>query len=192
MSFYWDWFQLQWSEWVVNYDFLRQDSLAQALRSTSRDWATRLRDDLDHVRDAGATRLRRFQDSLALAPLRLLLALPVILAVVIFAQSSALREWALLVWRLRVRSGSAPIHAASLSYRRMLHLLERRGWTKLPQQTPLEFAAGLPSGALTAPVSQLTAAYQAARFGGHAPDNSKLASLLADVSAALRGSAAEK
>ena len=44
-SHYWDWFQLQWSEWVINYDFLHQITVAQNLGRFSRDWAERIQAD---------------------------------------------------------------------------------------------------------------------------------------------------
>ena len=68
----------------------------------------------------------------------------------------------------------------------MLRLLERRGWTKSPEQTPLEFAAALPSAQLAAPVKHLTELYQATRFGGQVAEAGKLAALLDEVQAALR------
>ncbi len=37
---YWDWFQLQWNEWVVNYDFLHQFTLAQGVQRVSRRWTS--------------------------------------------------------------------------------------------------------------------------------------------------------
>jgi hypothetical protein len=186
LDFYWDWFQLQWSEWVVNYDFLHQDALAQTLRSTSRDWTARLRSEVERARNAGAESLQRWQDAITAAPLRIPMALVLIFAVVMFTHSSALRERLSLIWRLRIHRGPLPPQVAALSYRRMLRLLEQRGWKKSPEQTPLEFAAAIPGGGLVAPVRQLTAAYQAVRFGGQSPDASQLASLLAEVQAALR------
>ncbi|MGH9685003.1 MAG: transglutaminaseTgpA domain-containing protein, partial [Candidatus Acidiferrales bacterium] len=41
ISFYWDWFQFTWSEWVINYDFSHQMSLAVNVRNSSRDWTAR-------------------------------------------------------------------------------------------------------------------------------------------------------
>jgi len=186
LSYYWDWFQLQWSEWVVNYDFLRQETLAQNLRSASRDWSARMRGELERVRDAGAERIRRWQAAIASAPLWIPLALAAVIGLAWCARSTTLREWLVLAWRLRSRSGPLPPHAAALSYRRMLRLLERRGWRKAPEQTPLEFAAALPAGKLAGPVTDLTLLYQAARFGGQAADAGRLALLLAEVQAALR------
>ncbi|HEY2646353.1 MAG TPA: DUF3488 and transglutaminase-like domain-containing protein, partial [Candidatus Acidoferrales bacterium] len=45
ISHYWDWFQLQWSEWVINYDFIHQITVAQNLGRFSRDWVERIRSD---------------------------------------------------------------------------------------------------------------------------------------------------
>ena len=36
---YWDWFQFAWGEWIVNYDFAHQITLAQNVQKTSRDWS---------------------------------------------------------------------------------------------------------------------------------------------------------
>jgi hypothetical protein len=186
LGFYWDWIDLQWSEWVVNYDFVRQDGLAQSLRSASRDWSARMQSEIERARNAGAERLRRWQAAIVSAPLWIPIALAALIALALCLRSTSLRERLTLAWRLRVRSGPLPPQAAALSYRRMLRLLERRGWTKSPHQTPLEFAAGLPSGHVAAPVARLTAMYQAARFGGQPADAGKLTALLAEVQAALR------
>jgi transglutaminase-like putative cysteine protease len=192
LSFYWDWFQLQWDEWVVNYDFLRQDALAQTLRSASRDWSARLRGEIDRARNVGAERLRLWQNDLLSAPLWMPFSLAAAIALILCVRSAVLREWLALVWRLRMGRGPLPTHVAALSYRRMLRLLERRGWTKSPEQTPLEFAAALPGRNLAAPVAHLTQMYQAARFGGQTADAGELARLLAEVQNALRRSPASK
>lgn len=186
LGFYWDWFQLQWSEWVVNYDFLHQETLAQNLRNTSRDWSARVRGEIESVRDAGTERLRRWQATLSSLPLWIPVALAAAMALIACVRSPALRERLALAWRLRTSRGPLPPQAAALSYRRMLRLLEQRGWAKSPGQTPLEFAAALPSGRIAAPVTRLTQVYQASRFGGQPAEAGRLATLLAEVQAALR------
>src|SRR6202041_3553725 len=40
---YWDWFQFAWGEWVINYDFVHQMSLADTVQKTSRNWGENLR-----------------------------------------------------------------------------------------------------------------------------------------------------
>src|SRR4029077_6159753 len=44
----------------------------------------------------------------------------------------------------RVRRGQASVAAATLLYKRMLHILKRRGYQKPAWFTPVEFAASLP------------------------------------------------
>ncbi len=38
-ALYWDWFQFAWSEWIINYDFGHQVTLAQNLQKSSHDWS---------------------------------------------------------------------------------------------------------------------------------------------------------
>jgi protein-glutamine gamma-glutamyltransferase len=183
---YWDWFQMQWSEWVINYDFLHQFTLALGVQRVSRSWTEQLRSKFEWARDAGTARLRAWQASAAAAPPWALI-FPVMLAaaLLVLLRSGPLRERLLLAWRLRASHEPLPPHAAALPYRHMLRLLERRGWSKLPAQTPLEFAASLPAGEFSEPVSELTRLYQAARFGGHSADAGRVATLLARLEAAL-------
>ena len=53
----------------------------------------------------------------------------------------------------------------------------RRGWRKLPTQTPQEFAASISDPAVAAPVSQFTLHYERARFGDSASDAARLPEL---------------
>ena len=75
---------------------------------------------------------------------------------------------------------------ATVEYREMLKLLERRGWKKLPAQTPLEFAVSIPDAQIAAPVAQLTELYQSSRFGAHPASASRMESLLAGMKQLLR------
>jgi protein-glutamine gamma-glutamyltransferase len=189
LSHYWDWFQLQWGDWVVNYDFAHQDVLVQNMRSVSRNWAVQMQRQIDQMRDAGTKRVRNWQVELMSTPPWIAIAVVLLIGLALALRSAAVREWLALRWRLRMsHTSGAPAsqHAAVLSYRRMLRLLERRGWRKSPGQTPLEFAAALPGGAVAGPVIHLTRIYQAARFGDQPADAGKLASLLAEVQATLR------
>jgi hypothetical protein len=186
LGFYVDWFELQWGEWIINYDFFHQYTLAQALQRASRDWTLRWREKFEQARNAGADRVRAWQTRLTSAPLWFPLSLAMLIAAGLCARNRTLRERVLLAWKLRARDAALPPHAAALFYRRMLLLLERRGWRKSPAQTPLEFAASLADDGAAAPVAQLTALYQASRFGGRGADARTFAALLASLEAALR------
>ena len=45
VGLYWDWLQLNWGEWIINYDFSHQLALGQNLHKSSRGWSDRARDD---------------------------------------------------------------------------------------------------------------------------------------------------
>lgn len=187
-GFYLDWFELQWNEWIINYDFFHQYTLAQTLQRTSRDWTARWRHIFDNTRNTAADRVRAGLDRLAATPLWLVVTLALLAIAGLCARSRTLRERLLLAWRVNARAGHpVPPHAAALFYRRMLLLLERRGWRKADAQTPLEFAASLPQDGASAPVAQLTELYQASRFGGQRADAKTFAALLASLEAVLRG-----
>jgi hypothetical protein len=205
LGLYWDWFQLQWGEWVINYDFFHQLTLAQNLQRNSRNWTQQLRGKFDSARNAGAERVRRWQAQLTATPRWLLALLALFFAAAFALSNPALRErlfrgrlgeWLAgleLGWRLRSQRGALPPQTAALFYRRMLRMLEQRGWRKEDWQTPLEFAASLPAGEVAAPVSRLTDLYLVARFGHHdagtgpggAGDAERFAALLASVQLAL-------
>ena len=67
----------------------------------------------------------------------------------------------------RIRRGEASVADATLLYRRMLHILQRRGYQKPPWFTPSEFAESLPVSDLATAAREFTATYNALRFGGH-------------------------
>ena len=200
MGLYWDWFQLQWGEWIINYDFFHQFTLAQNLQHVSRNWSVRVREAFDNARNAGAARVRRWQTRLSATPVWLLSLLGLLIVATLTLSNAAVRKrlmerWAAgtldgwfgewlgrltLAWRVRGQSGSLPPQTAALFYRRMLRLLERRGWRKAAWQTPLEFAASLPRGDVSAPVARLTNLYLIARFGNR---ESELAGEAADTGA---------
>ena len=178
---YWDWFELQWTEWVINYDFLHQFTLAQNLQRVSLDWTQRLRTAFLDARRIATSRLELWQSRIIRAPA----ALPVGLAIVavLFVTGLLLQPkvWQRLMtlWHLRISSAAAMTpHLATLQYNEMLRLFARRGIRKAPGQTPIEFAASLPDGNLSAPVHELTGMYQAARFGGQTSDPRQASSLL--------------
>ena len=78
----------------------------------------------------------------------------------------------------RVRRGLPGVGDSTLLYRRMLHVLKRRGYQKPPWFTPAEFAASLPPSAWSLTVAEFTATYNAWRFGGRTDVAPNLSSLL--------------
>ncbi|HTA59461.1 MAG TPA: DUF3488 and transglutaminase-like domain-containing protein, partial [Candidatus Baltobacteraceae bacterium] len=68
LSHYWDWFELQWSEWVINYDFVHQITVAQNLGRYSRDSAERIRTEFASDRRRATERLKFWEDQISRSP----------------------------------------------------------------------------------------------------------------------------
>jgi transglutaminase-like putative cysteine protease len=186
LGMYWDWFQLQWNEWVVNYDFLHQFTLARGVQRASRRWTANLRETFDEKRAYAVQRLRIWGDAAASAPPWMLIALALLCLAAILACNRRVRDRVLFFWNMKLGRDPHSAQAASLFYLRMLRQMEKAGWRKPPCQTPLEFAASLPPAEFSAPVARLTDICMAARFGGQAVDVYRLASLLDEIKRAVR------
>jgi hypothetical protein len=66
----------------------------------------------------------------------------------------------------------------------MLRQSEKRGWKKLPSQTPEEFAAVISDPEFKQRVSGFTARYERARFGNSPEDASELPELYEEIKSA--------
>jgi hypothetical protein len=189
LSHYWDWFQLQWSEWVINYDFVHQVTVAQSVGRISRDWAERIRAEFSSLRRSMTDEMKRWQDRVSRSPSGRT-GFFVIFGLFVFAVlilRPEVRRRFMVMWRTRiVPAREMTPHLATLQYGEMLRILERGGIHKTPEQTPMEFASSLPSGNLTAPVYELTSMYQAARYGGKPADPQHASSLIDRIRAFLR------
>jgi transglutaminase-like putative cysteine protease len=175
-----------WREWIINYDFGHQTALGNmgALRTTNaierlRQWT---RD--EYVRLI----LRGFdlQSKIARGPKRWVYA--VLGALTLLAVLLNLRRILRAITDLRLtrNPGNAPEAAASLWYRRMTRALARRGWPKLPSQTPAEFTSTISDPALRTTVALFTTHYERARFADSALDAERLPSLYETVRATTR------
>ena len=195
LGLYWDWFQLQWSEWVVNYDFLHQFTLAQGVQRVSRRWTSDVHRTFDRERSEAARRLRKWTVAAASTPPWIPILLALISIAVLLVFNGHLRErllfgWKIWAWRIgapRIGLGRErpAAQTASLFYQRMLRQLERAGWRKSPCQTPLEFAASLPAREFAVPAARLTNLCMAARFGGHHVEFAQLADVLDELKLSL-------
>jgi hypothetical protein len=186
---YWDWFQLQWSEWVINYDFLHQITVAQNLGRVSRDWAERLRTEFAALRRQATDRMKLWQQRAAHTPAGLtgVFVFFGVLAAAVLILRPEVRRRLVVLWRTRVLPArELTPHLATLQYLEMLHVLARGGIEKTDAQTPMEFAASLPDGTLAAPVVELTSIYQAARYGGKTADTKHASSLIDRIKTFLR------
>jgi transglutaminase-like putative cysteine protease len=189
IAHYWDWFELQWSEWVINYDFVHQITVAQNLGRFSRDWAERLRTEFASLRRRATNQLETWQSQVSRSPSErtgVFVIFGLFVAAVLILRPEVRRRL-LLMWRTKVLPAREMTpHLATLQYLEMLRVLAGGGIRKTEAQTPMEFAASLPDGSLTAPVFELTSIYQAARYGGKAADPQRASSLIDRIQMFLR------
>jgi hypothetical protein len=189
ISHYWDWFELQWSEWVINYDFLHQVTVAQNLGRFSRDWAERIRAEFAGLRRRATNDIKAWEQrvSRSTSGRTGFIVFFVLLFAAVMILRPEVRRRLVVVWRTRVvPAREMSPHLATLQYLEMLRVLSRGGIRKTQAQTPMEFAASLPDGTLAAPVFEMTAIYQAARYGGKAADPQHASSLIDRIRTFLR------
>lgn len=178
---YADAMQTFWREWVIEYNVGQQVELsARAIASNRksffrmRRWARRRYEALlagaRHVQTQATSSLVRWT-ILGTGSILLL-----------FVLINGPRLWrGLLRYYLATHPEKAPGTAAELWYGRMTHALARKGWRKLPTQTPGEFARRIESELVREEVMRFTLHYRWARFGGSAEDACMLPSLYENV-----------
>ncbi|HXT87501.1 MAG TPA: DUF3488 and transglutaminase-like domain-containing protein [Verrucomicrobiae bacterium] len=187
LSMYWDWFQYSWNEWIINYDFSHQLSLARDVKSSSLTWTQRIARDYRHERRKAINSIKLLQARVSSSPYALPGALVFLLLLLIYFRGRAMGGFVAVRWKLRAhRDGTLPPELAAFEYRQMLRLLERRGWRKSPAQTPLEFAATIRVQEFAGPVAELTSLYQSARFGSAPADARRVTSLLSSLKSLRR------
>jgi transglutaminase-like putative cysteine protease len=187
LALYWDWFQFAWSEWVVNYDFVHQVNLARNMQNTSRTWGDHAQRYYREKQRQAIRLLMALDRRTEASPYFLPGVLVFLIALLIYLRGRPLIGYLIARWRVRARrGGNLTASLASLEYREMLRLLEKRGWKKAPSQTPLEFASAIPAADIAAPVAQLTELYQSARFGDHPTPVAQMSALLRAIRESLR------
>ncbi len=185
---YLDWIQLNWNEWVINYDFSHQTLLAQNVQRTSRNWSGLAHNWYRKLSDHTVGALTRWQKQHPLLGIFLPAALVLLLIILRFDWIRSLFRWLTLSLQLRrAPSGQSNPLLASRLYAELLRLLEKRGYARRTTQTPLEFASS--SGLqpeLGPAVREFTRLYTEARFGDRPCDALRLRSLLHQIRSAPR------
>ena len=170
-----------WREWIINYDFMHQRSLGASATMQGRRVVGRTAQWLRRHYVQLVSSARAVQQRAQRSPLRwgtaAILAVSLVLLLLNFpAAWRALRDR-----RLARHPARAPQHAASLWYHRLLRRLARRGWRKLPTQTPQEFVVTISDPLLRQSVGRFTEHYQRARFGNSAVDAQRLPELYEEI-----------
>ncbi|HTS11458.1 MAG TPA: DUF3488 and transglutaminase-like domain-containing protein [Candidatus Limnocylindrales bacterium] len=187
MSLYWDWFQFAWSEWVINYDFGHQLTLAQNVQKSTRDLGERAREYYKQKQQQAMQMLTALDRRIEASPYFLPAILLLLVALLIYLRGRWMIAYVVARWSLRAgHKGSLAAPLAALEYREMLRLLERRGWKKAASQTAMEFASAIPAPEVAGPVAQFTELYQAARFGDHPAGAEQMSALLRSIREVVR------
>jgi hypothetical protein len=188
LGMYLDWIQLNWNEWVINYDFSHQTLLAQNVQRTSHNWSGLAHNWYRKLYDHTVGALTRWQKQHPLLGIFLPAALVLLLIILRFDWIRSLFRWLTLSLQLRrAPSGQSNPLLASRLYAELLRLLEKRGYARRTTQTPLEFASssGLQPELVPA-VREFTHLYTEARFGDRPCDALRLRSLLHQIRSAPR------
>jgi transglutaminase-like putative cysteine protease len=183
LNFYLDWMQLNWNEWVVNYDFAHQMLMAKNVRQNSTDYSESLRRWFRRTQDRGMTGLTEWQRRHTYLSMVFPVALVFLLVVLRFDWIRSALRWLSLALQMRQPTAlrNNP-QLASRLYAEMLRVLEKRGYTRAETQTPGEFAATFSlQPSLRSAVGEFTSLYAEARFGGAVCDAFRLRALLEQI-----------
>src|SRR5580704_3137965 len=153
-----------WREWVVSYDVSHQYILGQRAAQGGAQWIRRMRRWGRLQYEAWLEAARRTGQAASDAPWRwggIVLGVAGLLALGAYSG----RLWrAIRRRRVAARPERLPRAAATIWYERVLKMLAKRGWQKLPAQTPAEFVAGLKDEKLRGPLARFAEHYERARI----------------------------
>jgi transglutaminase-like putative cysteine protease len=175
-----------WREWVVSYDVSHQYILGRRAAQGGADWIRRARRWERLQYDAWLEAAQRTGNAVSDAPWRWGgIALGVTGLLVLGGYSA--RLWrSIRRRRVAARPERSPRVAATIWYERVLRMLAKRGWQKLPAQTPAEFVAAFKDETVRDPLARFAEHYERARFGNSAEDAARLPEDYEEVSAASR------
>jgi protein-glutamine gamma-glutamyltransferase len=187
LGLYIDWLELNWNEWVINYDFAHQVQMAQNMQRNTRNWTEAARNWFMLQQVRGKQKLKSWLDRSG----DITFALPAALAILLVLLRYDVLGYAVRNLRfnlqLRRRSrGAANPQLASRMYAEMLRVLAKRGFARKESQTALEFAGALSEPRLAPAVREFTQIYAQARFGGAACETERLRTLLAQIRATAK------
>jgi protein-glutamine gamma-glutamyltransferase len=175
-----------WREWVVSYDISHQQSLGQEAARSGQRWFQGLRKWWKSHYQALLEGVRHTRDTVSQTPERWSVA-GVLVTTLLLLTVNARRLWrAIRRQRLAARPEKSPRQAATIWYERMTRMVARRGWQKLPVQTPAEFVICIEDARVRKRVAQFTRHYESARFGDSAEDAQRLPELYEKISTGSR------
>jgi protein-glutamine gamma-glutamyltransferase len=171
-----------WREWVVSYDASHQASLGQIATHRGLQWFQQIREWMAKEYASILSVARRSKTKLAERPLQW--GLPGLFAIVALALVISARRWSRIFRRANLSGNPAksPRAAAAIWYERMTRRMARKGWRKLPSQTPAEFLTSIEDVIIKGRVAKFTTRYESARFGDSVEDAGILPKLYEEIS----------
>jgi protein-glutamine gamma-glutamyltransferase len=170
-----------WRDWIVTYDAGQQRTLGQEAVSSGRQWFERIKDWYhEHYRRL-LNNARSMSDSASESPQRWGTVAAIVTVVLLLLVNIGRLRRLLVRRRLVASPGNAPRLAAALWYERMTTALGKRGWKKIPAQTPREFLGSIEDGATRVAVAKFTERYEGARFGESKEDAELLPELFEEI-----------
>ncbi len=168
---YMDALTLFWSEWIINFDFSHQARLANQVEVQTHTF----QQDVYHHFD----RLRGQLTRITLTLERGLVTHTFLLLIVILGTATgfalAAGRWSLqelkFLWACNLLRADRPVtlQDATFSYHHFLKILRKKGYQKLPSDTPQEFVQKIEPPALASKAGEFTRLYNATRYGGEHP-----------------------
>ena len=181
---YMDAFRTFWEEWVVNYDFAHQTTLARQVEQTSRGVRNDSRQYFsDRYRNLlAALRAQLGKGTDANSKLFLIVGLLFALAASIVGGRPALQLFRGWKRRRRAGRGEARPEDATVVYMNLLKLMETKGFPKAPSQTAAEYVSAL-NHPFRTPVKTFTGLYQESRWGGNSTSLGQMDTLFKEIAA---------
>jgi transglutaminase-like putative cysteine protease len=170
-----------WREWIINYDVSHQRALGKNAASNSRHFLDETLRWIESQHRALLRSATREYAHFTSSPAQWLGRIVALAALLIFLLNLGPMIGALRARALRKYPERAPRESAALWYDHMVNRMARRGWRKLPSQTPLDFVAAIQESALQKKVARFTSAYESARFGQSVEDAQSLPGLFDEV-----------
>jgi len=187
LGLYIDWMELNWNEWVINYDFAHQVQMAQNMQRNTRNWTEAARNWFMLQELRGKQKLKSWMDRSGDITFAFPVALAILLVLLRYdVLGLAVRKLRFNLQLRRPSSGAANPQLASRLYSELLRVLAKRGFARKDSQTALEFAGAVSEPRLAPAVREFTKIYAQARFGGAACDTERLRGLLAQIRATAK------
>jgi len=175
-----------WREWIVNYDFGHQRSLSVSAVKSGSGFLDGLRQRLRELDISVILKAYNARNGIADSPRKWSVWILLVAALFLLVINAGRLRRSFVSYTVRRNPARSPASAATIWYMQMTAVVARRGWRKLPSQTPHEFVQAISDANLQRIVAEFTRHYCNARFGASAEDAGKLPGLLKEIQARRR------